>query len=77
MSLIIPVAESIFVKMKNGNNDGTSTFAHIEIPFNATLLYFDGLIAITMITKRMRIPNINESFGNFNFLCLTRVFIIM
>ena len=77
MSSMMPVDASNFVIIKNGKRDGTRTFAHIDKPFKAIELYLDGFIATRIIIKINKIPKINESFGNFILLCLTRVFIIM
>ena len=51
-SVKIPVEAKIFVKIKNGSRAGTKTLNQTSRPFNATSLYFKGLIAIKIIIKR-------------------------
>ena len=71
----MPVDARSLVNTKNGKRDGTRTFAQTDKPLNATVLYFAGFMAIKMIISNRKMPKKNDSFGIFNLLCLTRVFI--
>ncbi len=76
MSLITPVDEKSFVKIKKGKREGSKIFAQTKTPFNETCAYFAGFITINMIITRKNKPKIKDLlFKNF-LVCLTILFII-
>lgn len=57
MPSITPVDANSLVKIKKGSKDGNKIFAQTSIPLMAMAEYLDGLMAIKMINKRIKIPN--------------------